>query len=196
MSDLERENADLRARLADVTERERSDAVLAEHHLFQAVFEQTAEAVLILDPDGRVREANRVARRLRGEAPLGRHFDEAFPLQDESGNALPAARLLLAGAGGVEVRLVHLDRSHRLIFRSGRLLGDEGELLAHVVTLADVTRIAELTDELARKVIEELGGSLGFESVEGEGATFRVRLPAMPAEMGGGGGPLSGSAPP
>jgi PAS domain S-box-containing protein len=97
------------AQLRDVTERNRTKAELIERERrIRAVFDNSREAIVLLDPNGRIVEANRSAHTLTtlGQAEIGRPIWETAWLGGQNapgpGGALEqAVRKAEAGVGGI-----------------------------------------------------------------------------------------------
>lgn len=66
--------------VTDLTEQRRSVEVAAAERMATAIVEQSAEAIVVCDLQGRITRASQAAQRLAGLNPLARLFEEAFPL--------------------------------------------------------------------------------------------------------------------
>ncbi|MDO8108074.1 diguanylate cyclase [Isoptericola sp. b441] len=104
------------------------------------VFEVLADAILVLDPDGVLVDANRVARELLGNGrPVGRSLRSSSAALADAVGAGPGEYVVEVGAG------------RRVLEVSSAPMTDHlGRLLCHLVVLRDVSAAAESRARLAR----------------------------------------------
>ena len=62
--------------VTDLSEQKRNEEIVAAEKLARSILEQAAEAILVVDPDGRISRASRAAEQLAGAPVVQRHFDE------------------------------------------------------------------------------------------------------------------------
>ena len=131
--------------VTDLTEQKRSEEIVAAEKLARSILEQAAEAILVVDPDGRVSRASRAADLLAGVPVVSRSFDEVFKITLDSGAESPF-RWILAAANqngavkDIEVKALTFDgRKLELLLGAAILSGTDYGLLGSVVTLTDIT---------------------------------------------------------
>src|SRR6266542_990037 len=122
----------------------------------RTIFNQMADGVLVLDPQGRVMERNAAANRLIGdEIPLGATPDERrelFDLRRPDGSPLPpderpSAVALATGqpVTNIQMQVVHRDGTLvELSASAAPLHDDSGRLMGAVTVLRDVTELRRL----------------------------------------------------
>lgn len=123
-----------------------------------AIFDAVADALLAIDPQGRVIEANEAAAQLLGEGRGGAEI-VGRDLNELLGNAelLQAVTGLIQSGNGTLERRV--DVRGRMVDARASTARTEGELLGVVVVLHDVTELLaldRLKDELVATVNHEL----------------------------------------
>ena len=122
----------------------------------RTIFNQMADGVLVLDPQGRVVERNATVNQMfGGEIPLGATPEERrklFDLRRADGTPMPpeehpSAVALTTGqpVTNVQMQVVHRDGAQRELSASASPLHDEsGRLLGAVTVLRDVTELRRL----------------------------------------------------
>ncbi len=130
--------------LTDLTEQKRNEQIVAAEKLASSILEQAAEAILVVDPEGRIIRSSRATELLAGGPVLLRQFDEVFRLRFENTeySFQHILSTLLQGKGlrGVDSKATVADgRMLQVLVSAAPLLGAGGELLGYVVTLADIT---------------------------------------------------------
>ena len=146
------------ALLADLSQQKKSEEALAAERLARSILEQAGESIVVCDASGRIIRANRSAARLVGRDPLFQAFEAVLPLR----TAAAGRPFSLAGRSrskllrGLELSFERPDgASFRLLLNADPLRGPELGYVGMVVTLTDVTRLAQA--EAAR---QELLGDL------------------------------------
>lgn len=141
--------------VTDLTLQKRNEAIVAAERLARSILEQAAEAILVCDETGKVIRANPAAQGLCGQNPLGRLFQQAFPLQgvDRTPVTLPEHDEVKP-VRGIEVSLDHLGGTRHLLFSVSPLLGGEGERLGNVIALTDVTALKDAQSTLQAQLHE------------------------------------------
>lgn len=153
--------------VTDLTEHKRSQEMLAQERLTRAILAQVSEALVVCDTSDVIIRASDKARQLAGLALIGVPFVSAFALRWEPDGADPAdsrqnapstLSALCAGAGNVRREAIYErdGEAFHLLLSAGPLRGDDGELLGHVVTLADISerRRAEMALQESRTRFE------------------------------------------
>jgi PAS domain S-box-containing protein len=148
--------------VTDLTEQKRNEAIVQEASLSRLILEQAAEAIVVIDCDGKILRASDAAHRLAGRNVLLQPFDEAFPLKLEAPAAervdvmsLLAAVRKQSSWEGTEVRLSRTGRpAAALLMSAGGLRTPGGGLIGCVVTLADITERKAAEDALAQQARE------------------------------------------
>ncbi len=135
--------------VTDLTERRRSEEIAASENLARSILDQTAEAIVVCDPNGIIIRANSAALQLAGLNPLLRAFPEVFPLRSAAHDtaANDGARLSVLDdclngqtLRGLDAEFVRAGADPiQLSIGAGPLSNPEGKVLGCVVTLADVS---------------------------------------------------------
>jgi PAS domain S-box-containing protein len=124
----------------DLTERKRNEAIIAAEEFARAILEQAADAIVICDRTGQIIRASKQAQALCGKDPLGRPFEQAFPLRQSNGAAFfPIGAIDTTHRQSVEGRLERGGRGFELLISVGHLTDARNETLGSVVTLTDIT---------------------------------------------------------
>ena len=131
--------------VTDLSEQKRNEEIVAAEKLARSILEQAAEAILVVDPDGRITRASRVAEQLAGTSVLHRQFDEVYHIRLGSGAPYPFEALLYAATQRPMVRnieataLVFDNRKVELLLSAAILFGNNSRVLGCVVNLTDIT---------------------------------------------------------
>ncbi len=131
--------------VTDLTEQKRNEEIVAAERLARSILEQAAEAILVLDAEGRITRASHAADLLAGEPVLHRSFDDVFPIALNSGTAYPFRQILSASGelgrfNGLEAGAAMPDgREVKLLLSAAKLSGPDSGLLGCIVTLTDIT---------------------------------------------------------
>jgi PAS domain S-box-containing protein len=136
--------------ITDLSVHRRAEEIAAAERFARSILEQATEAILVLDPSGRVTHASGAAEQLAGSSPIGRPFSESFPL--ESDDATQAELLKRSPARldgmlgshpfhGLEVRVGGRDAAtgRTFLLSAGPLLSDAKTPVGSIVTLTDIT---------------------------------------------------------
>ena len=131
--------------------------------LSRAVLDQVAEAVVVVDPDGRIVRASEHAYRMCGESLLLEPFDRMFPLRFASARFPDVPSFLAQPLSGRRLRGVEASfpapggETCELILSAGPMGDDEQRIVGAVITLTDVTGRKRAEDELreAKHAAEE-----------------------------------------
>ncbi len=143
--------------VTDLTEQKRTVEVAAAEALARAVLDQAVEAVLVVDPQGRIVRASRAASEISGGKVLWRDFQSALPLEFPAESPFQDARALHAAAcagrivKGLEARLPRNGGPpYDLIVSAGPVVDNTGNDIGCVLTLTDVT-LRKRMEERARE---------------------------------------------
>jgi diguanylate cyclase (GGDEF)-like protein len=170
--------------LADLRERQRTDAMIAAGQLSERILDTASEAIVVCDATGTVVQANREAVVLCGGVdPTGRAFAAAFDLECDDGGA---AALLSVPASRRRLRLRDGDHERSLIVSVAELSGEDAGHGGSVVTLTDVTDLHAANRRLEAHVRRQaamaeltrhaLGGSSLEQLVELARASLEAHL--------------------
>lgn len=151
--------------VTDLTEQRRSQAIVEAEQLSRSILEQAAEAVVVVDAQGKILRSSDAAHHLAGCNVLLREFDAAFPLIETDNAGAPAGRISArrfvdaARSGevlrGVELELECPDGSNSTVLLSaGPLWSASHELLGCVITLTNISDRKKAEEELARQAQE------------------------------------------
>jgi PAS domain S-box-containing protein len=120
----------------------------------RAVLDQVAEAVVVVDAEGRIVRASEHAYRMAGESLLLEPFDRMFPLTFAGGRFADVASFLAQPLAGRRLRGVEVSfpspggDTCELLLSAGPMWDDGQRILGAVITLTDVTGRKRAEDEL------------------------------------------------
>ena len=152
--------------ITDLTEQRRNEEIVAAGKLARSILEQAAAAILVLDPNGRIIQANQAAERLAGGSVLLRSFSSAFRLfagpeaKDLTFEELRSALHKTIAIRGLQA-IAHLEggRVAPVLVSAGRLTTLDSESLGYVITLYDISELKE-AEEAMRSSEERLSAEL------------------------------------
>jgi PAS domain S-box-containing protein len=141
------------ATLVTVTDRSihrRAKEIADAERFARSILEQATDAIVVLDPEGRITHASHAAEQLAGLAPRGRRFSETFSLQPADPSHADVLRrsaenldslLATRPFHGIEVRLNGHERAKNRTFllSAGPLLDPTEQSVGSIVTLTDIT---------------------------------------------------------
>lgn len=126
--------------ITDLTPRRRSEYIAAAEEFARSVLDQAAEPIIVCDAEGIVTHTSLVAQALCTASPLGRPFDEAFPLspaQSVWDDPDPGG---MENSRGIEVQMACRNGKVRhFLARQGKLKDAQGKTIGRIITLADMT---------------------------------------------------------
>jgi PAS domain S-box-containing protein len=149
--------------VSDLREQVRNANIVKEGQLSRLILEQAGEAIVVIDPDGKVIRRSESARALGAGSMLLQPFDQIFLLMASDGR-LDSRRILDSARGGERIQglEVSMRRSGQatsaLLVSTNPVWSESRELLGCVVTLTDITERKRAEDALARQA-EELARS-------------------------------------
>ena len=129
---------------------QRAEAIAAAERFARSILEQATDAILVLDPDGRITHASLVAADLAGREPVGCRFSEAFALETAATNQeivlerfsadILDTMLATRPFHGLEVRLRGRGRKgSTFLLSAGPLRDDTKQAVGSIVALTDIT---------------------------------------------------------
>ena len=164
LTDLRRPKTDLKRaikRYADLTERERVEAMRQSELRYRTLFDLVPVAVYVCDADGLIQEFNQRAVELWGRAPKKNDpkekFCGSFKIFSSDGRSMPHAKCPMARvlkgetleAGDLEILVERLDGSRRNVIVNPRALRNKrGKIAGAINCLYDVTERKRAHTEL------------------------------------------------
>ncbi len=159
--------------ITDLTERKRSAEVAAAERMATAIIDQSAEAIVVCDLQGRITRASQAAQRLARGNPLLRPFEEVFPLgfdlpevealdaePDQAGTSRKPFSLAAVLNGvvfqGLEASLERDDGDGSMetfsltVSASPLVLSGDNQVLGAVITMTDLTLRKRAEQEVRR----------------------------------------------
>ena len=139
--------------ISDLSVQRRADEIAVAERFARSILEQATDAILVLDPSGRITHASWAAEQLVQTSPIGRQFSDAFPLvtaDPTQAGALerysaPMLDSLLATRPfhGLEVRLRGREsddsNARTFLLSAGPLLDQAKQVVGSIVTLTDIS---------------------------------------------------------
>jgi two-component sensor histidine kinase len=165
----------------DLSEQKRSQEIVAAERLARSILEQTAGAILVADPSGRIVRASRASDEMAAGTVLLRQFDEVFCLRGESGQQDYTLKNIVSmvqrcgSIAGLEATAKMRDgRALDVMLSASLLTGANSECLGCIVLLSDVSDLKH-AEEAVRQLSEQRGlvleaGKLGvwdYQNVSG-----------------------------
>jgi PAS domain S-box-containing protein len=150
--------------LTDLSIYRRAEQLAAAERFARSVLEQATNAIVVLAPDGRITHASWMAEDLAEQAPVGRTFSQAFPLEAQNTTDALLGRfsakdldhvLATKPFHGVEVKFRNERLSDRVFLLSvGPLLNEAKVSLGSIVTLTEITERKRAEEQQATIVAE------------------------------------------
>jgi PAS domain S-box-containing protein len=128
--------------VTDLTQQKRNEEIMASERLARSIIEQAGEAIIVCGEDGRVIRASLTARRLCGQNPLLKPFDELFPLRISETECLFSVLTPLHGGcyESVEVEFNQADDEVvHLLLNATPLINDLNRIIGCVMSLVDIS---------------------------------------------------------
>jgi PAS domain S-box-containing protein len=156
---LHRQGADCIAVIVtDLRERRRNAEIVEAGRLAQAILEQAAVPILVVDPRGRIIQASRAAEQFAGTSILLRDFNSIFsPGQSPEAEKLCFREILstLQHAGNIAGQQAMVcmpdGRSADVFMNAALLTSSDSQILGCVIVLVDTTERKRLEKELFEK---------------------------------------------
>ena len=148
--------------VSDLREQIRNAEIVREERLSRLILEQAGEAIVVIDPEGRIIRRSESAKNLGVSSMLMSPFDQVFRLMAADG-PLDCNRILASARAGqrfqaMEVSMCHDGRVWALLVSTNPLWSESLHLLGCVVLMTDITDRKRSEDALARQA-EELARS-------------------------------------
>jgi len=149
--------------VTDMTEQKRNQEIVAAERLARSILDQTAGALLVVDPEGRIIRASRAAGKLAKCAVLLRPFDEVFCMRiksdaitDSMAHDYTFAEILSTTQRHGSV--ADLEATARVpggqtldvIVSASLLTGAAGECLGGIILISDVSGLRRAENEIRR----------------------------------------------
>ncbi|HWD00308.1 MAG TPA: PAS domain S-box protein [Candidatus Sulfopaludibacter sp.] len=130
--------------VTDLSEQKRNEEIVAAEKLARSILEQAAEAILVVDRDGRISHASRAAEHLSGVPVVHLKFDSVFRIRLTTGEDFPFRRILSAvkrqhSIQNIEATMVSGGRKMDLLLSAARLSSPDSGLCGCVLHLMDIT---------------------------------------------------------
>jgi PAS domain S-box-containing protein len=133
--------------VTNLSEQKRNQEIVAAEKLARSILEQAAEAILVVDPDGRITRASRAADLLAGTPVLQRKLDEVFLIGLDSCTNFGFREILSVAKRSraiQDIEGVALGSDRRkidLLLSAAILSGPDSGLLGCVIHLTDITEL-------------------------------------------------------
>ncbi len=131
--------------VTDLTEQKRNEELAVAEKLARSILEQAAEAILVLDLDGRVVRASRAADRLAGTSVLLREFEDVFQIRSPGGLSFSSESILAMARSNDRGEPLEMTATNAggktcdILFSVAPLGGSNTGLLGCIVHLTDIT---------------------------------------------------------
>jgi PAS domain S-box-containing protein len=150
--------------VTDLSAQKRNEEIVAAERLARSILEQAAEAILVVDPDGRIRRASSAVARLAGTPVVQRAFDDVFQISVGSGTDYQFPAILSAAIRSREIKNVEATvivpdgRKIESLLSAAVLSGPNSELLGCVLNVTDITERKRTEEHLRQsQKLESLG---------------------------------------
>ncbi|HWQ18167.1 MAG TPA: PAS domain S-box protein [Methanotrichaceae archaeon] len=148
--------------VTDLTYQKKSEEIMAAERLARSIIEQAAEAIIVCDEQGKIIRFSDAASKICGCNPAFKRFEEIFDLRlasvEDAGKFFSPVSASLQGSTllYVEAKLERDDgRLFYLLLNASPLKNAAGDIIGCVATLADITQLKLMEEEL-RKARDEL----------------------------------------
>jgi PAS domain S-box-containing protein len=142
--------------VTDLTERRKTDDLIAAGTLASSILESAAEAIAVCDETGKIIRANQALESLCGGNPLFQHFDLALPLQLQDDPSGPAKSFSIAHAlngGTLRAQEVHYRGGDKepvpLLLTVAQIKATSG-IVGCVLTMTDITERKRVEQAMLR----------------------------------------------
>jgi PAS domain S-box-containing protein len=140
----------------DLTEKKRSEEIVAAEKLARSILDQAGEAIVVCDEDFRIIRASKAAETLAGEPVLYKYFDLVFPLFDDQKVPLPIQIIVKTTESQIETALIKKEsQNFHLILNIGILRGPTDNIIGYVINMTNITRHIEAEEKLSQSLKEK-----------------------------------------
>lgn len=150
--------------VSDLSVQRRAEEIAAAERFARSILEQATDAIVVLDPHGRITHASWAAEQLAGEKPIGRAFSQVFAMEAadrsqtgvlERSSANIDSILATRPFHGTEVRLRSPKANGRtFLLSAGPLVDQSKRPVGSIVTLTDITARKRAEDQQTILVAE------------------------------------------
>jgi PAS domain S-box-containing protein len=139
--------------LADLSERKRTEKIIASERLARSILEQAGEMIVVCDEKGEIIQASEVAHQFAGRSLLSQPFSRIFHLELASNGRTGTPFTLSPILSGEVLRNVGvtLEKSGSIfhfLLSARPLVGGKGDIFGCVVILTDITERQRAEEEL------------------------------------------------
>jgi PAS domain S-box-containing protein len=141
--------------VTDLSEQKRNEEIVAAEKLARSILEQAAEAIVVVNPHGRIIRASNAAARMAGCPVLQREFEEVFRISFGADENFPFREILAVATRCQAIRNVEGSaltadgRVIQLLLSAAVLVGPVTGLLGCVLILTDITERKKAADRAA-----------------------------------------------
>ncbi|MDD1759339.1 MAG: PAS domain S-box protein, partial [Methanothrix sp.] len=137
--------------VTDLIDQKRKEEIVAAEKLARSIIEQTTEAVVVCDKDGKITRFSNAASKIVGCDPTLKSFEVLFDLQHPIAKKLSPVSAALRGEVLLQVE-ASFKRSDstllHLLLNAGPLTSEDGKIIGCVVTLTDITALKKAEEAL------------------------------------------------
>jgi PAS domain S-box-containing protein len=141
----------------DLTEKKRSEEIVAAEKLARSILEQAADAIVVCNENFQIIRTSKAAEILAGQPVLYRKFDDVFPLTDD--NLHPVSlNTLIDSQENLQVETVLFTKAlekFNLMMNIGILKGPRNNTIGYVINLANITKHIAAEEKLSQSLKEK-----------------------------------------
>jgi PAS domain S-box-containing protein len=140
----------------DLTEKKKSEEIIAAEKLARSILEQAADAIVVTDDRFKVMRHSKAAEQLAGKPVLYSHFDDTFPLFNTEMNPTPLRKLINSSSDSQETVILYAnDQKFNMIISIGVLTGHKQNSIGYVINLTNITKHIEIEEQLSISLREK-----------------------------------------
>jgi PAS domain S-box-containing protein len=142
----------------DLTEKKRSEEIVAAEKLARSILEQAADAIVVCNDNFQIIRTSKAAEILAGQPVLYRNFDDVFPLTDGSLHPV-SLNSLIDTKEKMQVETVLLTKAFEkfnLMMNIGILKGPRNNIIGYVINLTNITKHIEAEAKLSQSLKEKI----------------------------------------
>jgi PAS domain S-box-containing protein len=139
----------------DLTEKKRSEEILAAEKLARSILEQAAEAILVCDNNLRIIRASKAAETLASSEVLYQNFDNVFPLYNEQGRLSLKDLVSNSSLHHSEVVLIKKNAEKQNLMINIGVLNGNHEIGGYIINLANITKHIAAEEKLTHSLNEK-----------------------------------------